>query len=126
MFARAWQHYLKTGQNLGMFDNPANADAYAQELHSRGQRPGMTPAGPQTTVVGPAMTPHQRDQFNKKQQVIQSRTSALEAAAPVSPEQVAAQARRIAEEDSRASIDSMKEIFHRLVPNPTPEEQDAV
>jgi hypothetical protein len=83
----------------------------------------VLPAGPQTTVVGPAMTPHQRDQFNKKQQVIQSRTSALEAAAPATEEE-AAQQRRIAEADSRAIIDSMKETFHRLVPNPTPEQQD--
>lgn len=29
----AWNHYLKTGEQLGIFDDPANADAYAQYLH---------------------------------------------------------------------------------------------
>jgi hypothetical protein len=38
MFNRAWQHYQQTGENLGKFDNPENADAYAQILHSRGER----------------------------------------------------------------------------------------
>jgi hypothetical protein len=31
----AWQHYLKTGENLGTFDTPANADAYAKQVHAR-------------------------------------------------------------------------------------------
>lgn len=45
----AIQHFIKTGQHLGMFDTPENASAYAQSLHedqakqylpqSRGQRP---------------------------------------------------------------------------------------
>lgn len=35
MFKAAWDHYLKTGENLGKFDNPDDADAYAQQLHSR-------------------------------------------------------------------------------------------
>lgn len=36
MFKAAWQHYLDTGENLGKFDSPANADAYAEQLHNRG------------------------------------------------------------------------------------------
>lgn len=36
MFKSAWDHYLKTGENLGKFDNPADADAYAGALHNRG------------------------------------------------------------------------------------------
>lgn len=39
MFKAAWDHYLKTGQNLGKFANPQDADAYAQALHSRGEAP---------------------------------------------------------------------------------------
>jgi murein DD-endopeptidase MepM/ murein hydrolase activator NlpD len=35
MFQEAWDHYLKTGENLGKFDNSDNADAYAEQLHSR-------------------------------------------------------------------------------------------
>jgi len=38
MFRRAWDHYLKTGENLGKFDTPDNADAYAQVLHNRGEQ----------------------------------------------------------------------------------------
>lgn len=36
MFKAAWDHYLQTGEHLGKFDNPDNADAYASKLHSRG------------------------------------------------------------------------------------------
>lgn len=36
MFHSAWQHYEKTGEHLGKFDNPNNADAYANILHNRG------------------------------------------------------------------------------------------
>jgi hypothetical protein len=36
MFKEAWRHYLKTGENLGKFDNPDNADDYASKLHNRG------------------------------------------------------------------------------------------
>lgn len=31
----AIQQYLKTGKNLGMFNTPADADSYAQQLHMR-------------------------------------------------------------------------------------------
>lgn len=36
MFKAAWSHYLKSGENLGKFDNPDDADAYAGVLHNRG------------------------------------------------------------------------------------------
>ena len=39
MFKAAWQHYLKTGENLGKFDNPKDADAYSFVLHNRGRKP---------------------------------------------------------------------------------------
>lgn len=35
MFQAAWDHYLTTGENLGKFDNAADADAYAEQLHNR-------------------------------------------------------------------------------------------
>jgi hypothetical protein len=37
MFKRAWEHYKKTGENLGVFDTPEHADAYANIVHSRKQ-----------------------------------------------------------------------------------------
>ena len=35
---KAWQHYERTGENLGKFSNPDDADAYAERLHNRGSR----------------------------------------------------------------------------------------
>ena len=35
MFKRAWQHYLETGENLGVFDSPDHADAAANMIHNR-------------------------------------------------------------------------------------------
>ena len=35
MFKKAWQHYLKTGEHLGIFASPAEADAVAQMIHTR-------------------------------------------------------------------------------------------
>jgi hypothetical protein len=40
MFQKAWQHYLQTGENLGKFDNPHDADSYANVLHNRGNQSG--------------------------------------------------------------------------------------
>jgi hypothetical protein len=40
MFRRAEDHYHETGEHLGIFDSPDDADAYAQILHSRPQ-PGV-------------------------------------------------------------------------------------
>lgn len=31
----AWQHYVNTGEHMGIFDSPANADVYAQRVHNR-------------------------------------------------------------------------------------------
>jgi len=47
MFKAAWQHYLKTGEHLGIFDNADDADAYSSKLHSRGERPAAQPGVPQ-------------------------------------------------------------------------------
>jgi hypothetical protein len=34
----AWEHYLKTGEHLGKFDTPENAELYATQLHNRQDR----------------------------------------------------------------------------------------
>jgi hypothetical protein len=31
----AWQHYLNTGEHMGIFDTPEHADAYAEQVHQR-------------------------------------------------------------------------------------------
>jgi hypothetical protein len=31
----AWQHYLDTGEHMGIFDSPQHADDYAQNVHAR-------------------------------------------------------------------------------------------
>lgn len=35
MFKAAWQHYKDTGENLGKFKTPSDANAYAKQLHER-------------------------------------------------------------------------------------------
>jgi murein DD-endopeptidase MepM/ murein hydrolase activator NlpD len=52
MFQAAWDHYLKTGENLGKFDNSDDADAYAEQLHNRGT--ASLPQAPHT--YGPLAT----------------------------------------------------------------------
>lgn len=49
---RAWDHYKKTGQHLGKFDNPDDADAYADKLHNRGTRgtPSAPPPAPRNAT----------------------------------------------------------------------------
>lgn len=46
MFAAARQHYLDTGEHLGKFDNPEDADTYAEQLHNRGSVPPRAPQNP--------------------------------------------------------------------------------
>lgn len=42
MFQRAWQHYEQTQEQLGIFKNGKSADAYAGNLHNRGdQQPNL-------------------------------------------------------------------------------------
>lgn len=60
MFTAAWKHYKDTGENLGKFDNAANANAYSHILHNRGAapptaqaKPASAPAGQGTVAVGP-------------------------------------------------------------------------
>jgi hypothetical protein len=48
MWAKAWKRYEETGEHLGKFDNPDNADAYANVLHNRG-----APPQPRTIHVTP-------------------------------------------------------------------------
>jgi hypothetical protein len=49
----ALDQYRKTGQNLGVFDSPASADAYAQSLHNQ-QADMYAPQGQQMAQAAPA------------------------------------------------------------------------
>lgn len=40
---QAIQHYLKTGEHLGKFNTPEEADTYAQQLHLRQDRRYLRP-----------------------------------------------------------------------------------
>jgi hypothetical protein len=42
MYQLAKQHYEQTGEHLGMFDNPDDADTYAAKVHSRQTNPTST------------------------------------------------------------------------------------
>ena len=42
----AWKRFQQTGENLGKFDSPDDADAYAGKLHNRGSARGKMTAAP--------------------------------------------------------------------------------
>lgn len=55
MFKAAWDHYTKTGENLGKFKTPKDADAYANILHNRGAAPkNIAQQQAKTTATGKA------------------------------------------------------------------------
>lgn len=35
MFKEAWKHYEETGEHLGIFDTPENANTYSESVHAR-------------------------------------------------------------------------------------------
>lgn len=80
------------------------------------------PAGPKVTVTGPAMTPKDREKFKKNQTADQAAAAAVEAAAPLSPEQIAEQQRKSAATDLQSQIDTKLAVFDRMFPH-APEEQ---
>jgi uncharacterized protein YbdZ (MbtH family) len=49
---KAWKHFQDTGENLGKFDNPDDADAYAQILHNRGNGRGKMTKAPSAPGAG--------------------------------------------------------------------------
>jgi hypothetical protein len=59
MHKAAQDHYNRTGEHLGIFDTPENADTYASAVHNRRLRPGLTPSDVQgaggKTVVPPTL-----------------------------------------------------------------------
>lgn len=59
---RAWQHYENTGENLGKFANPDDADAYANVLHNRGGYNYGTPSSimDPTSPLASALNTHPR------------------------------------------------------------------
>ena len=62
MFKAAQQHYEDTGENLGKFDNPDHADAYADIVHSR-QMSGD--ASNKTLVASRPMSPLEQSMSQK-------------------------------------------------------------
>jgi hypothetical protein len=66
MFKAAWDHYEKTGQNLGKFDSVADADAYADVLHNRGNAPAAaaTPAAAIMRKLAAAKVPAPTQRLN--------------------------------------------------------------
>lgn len=59
MLRAAEDHYRQTGENMGIFDNPANADAYAEAVHNRGNQPTAQPAksGAPRDTYDPSQSP---------------------------------------------------------------------
>jgi hypothetical protein len=60
-------HYEQTGEHMGIFDNPGNADVYAEQVHNRG---AATPAAEVALATLPPPTP--------KSQFVQPEVSPLE------------------------------------------------
>jgi hypothetical protein len=88
--ADAIAHYRATGENLGTFDKPGNADAYAQELHNRQNNYVQANGGPAN--FDPTQAPQQ-------------------AVSPMAPPEMAAQAPAFDPRRSR----SMQEQQDRLL-----------
>jgi hypothetical protein len=84
MFNQAFDHYQKTGQQLGVFDTPQNADKYANKLHTRGERkePGEAAYAP------PQPTAYQR-KLQAQQAQAQKDAQRFLAAGPLTPQQEA-------------------------------------
>ena len=57
MFKRAWQHYGQTGENLGKFDTPENADVYSEQLHNRPSARPQMGNPPEMAAPGPISMP---------------------------------------------------------------------
>ena len=105
-----------------------------ERLHMKKPQPSITtqseltvpesgqtlPVGPKTTVT--EMTPKQGEKFNKEQSSDQAAAAAVEAAAPLSPDQIAEQERKKTAADLQSQIDTKLGIFDRMFPN-APEEQ---
>ena len=72
----AWQRYEQTGEHLGKFATPEDADAYANILHNRGNAP--------KGIV------KQEARQAKQEAGYKAETKSLEAAAPLSPDQIEA------------------------------------
>lgn len=108
MFKAAWDHYLKTGQNLGKFKSPDDADAYAKVLHARGAAPKNIQQADAKKAAAAAA-----DQASAK---------TLEATAPISPAQQASMQGQIDVDNLRRTVEAKKKIFHELFPNASDQE----
>lgn len=110
MFKSAWQNYLKTGQNLGKFDNPTDADAYANSLHNRNIKKST------------AYYKNAKDQAGDLKQAEQDI-----AAGPLTPEQQAGVDARGTLAKFHADLENHKTMNpHAYGPDATPEEKQMV
>ena len=93
--------------------------AGAQGAAGAAASPAAIPFGPKVTVQGPKMTDKERQKLAKTQADDQAFVHSLESAAPLSPEEVAAQNRRIDEQDMKDKVDTAVGIFKKNNPNAT-------
>lgn len=80
MLEAARAHYEQTGEQLGVFDSPASADRYADDLHKRGEK--KRPSATSYT------TPQQR-KAQAQQEKSEKEAQQFMQAAPLSPQQEA-------------------------------------
>lgn len=109
MFQKAWQHYEQTGQNLGKFASPEDADRYANRLHNRGKIPKEIQKQEVKQAAGAAA-----DKRGAQQ---------LAAAAPVSPVQAATTAAGAKNAGDLAIIQGKMKNLKTLFPDAPPELQ---
>lgn len=109
MFQKAWQHYEQTGQNLGKFTSPEDADRYANRLHNRGKIPKEIQKQEVQQAAGAAA-----DKRGAQQ---------LAAAAPVSPVQAATTAAGAKNAGDLAIIQGKMKNLKTLFPNAPVEQQ---
>jgi hypothetical protein len=109
MFKAAWDHYLKTGENLGKFASAEEADAYATRLHNRGKIPKNIAKQETQQAANTAADQHT--------------AQGIAAAAPPSPAQAATTAAGAKNVGDLAIIQGKMKNLKTLFPNAPPEQQ---
>jgi hypothetical protein len=95
----AWKHYEETGQHLGKFATPADADKYAQMLHNR----------------GPAPKSIQKQET--KEAADKKAAEGLAAAAPMSPQQTAVAEAEAASASALTTVNNSFKMLETLRPD---------
>jgi hypothetical protein len=109
MFKAAWDHYLKTGENLGKFASAEEADAYATRLHNRGKIPKNIAKQETQQAANTAADQHT--------------AQGIAAAAPPSPAQAATTAAGAKNVGDLAIIQGKMKNLKTLFPDAPPELQ---